>query len=155
MWIFFIHLKATRTTWTEPVKSKQLKEQFNSFEVKIDNYHDCHFLRNIFAEDFITELETEIKTLAQGVYLVKDIQRTDCLQPMDTVVHEVEVTVMEKNLCVGEPVIIVWFNIFWLFWYQLWCINPKKEKMKLLRIYFFLINIDFYRINYTYVLWML
>lgn len=105
--VFFIHLKATRSTWTEPVKSKQLKEQFNSFQVKIDNYHDCPFVSKIFAGDFITELETEIKSLAQGVYLVKDIPRTGCLQPMDTVVHEVEVTVMEKKLCVKETVIIV------------------------------------------------
>lgn len=96
----------------EPVKSKQLKEQFNSFQVKIDNYHHCPFFCKIFAEDFIRELETEIKSLAQGVYLVKDIQRTGCLQPMDTVVHEVEVTVMEKKLCVDETVILVRFKHF-------------------------------------------
>lgn len=50
-------------------------------------------------------METEIKSLADGVYLTKKSKRTDRLEPMETAVYEVAVTSIDDKLCVTEEVI--------------------------------------------------
>lgn len=92
--------------WTETVKSEQLREQFNSFTVEINNNNQsCSFIGELFKNDFKQELETEIKSLAQRVFLTKNIQGTDSLQPMEIAVYEVAVTSKDNKLCVTEKVI--------------------------------------------------
>lgn len=95
-------------TWTETVKSEQLREQFNSFTVEINNNNQsCSFVGELFKNDFKQELETDIRSLAQQVSLSKKFQRTDSLQPMETAVYEVVVTSKDNKLCVTEKVIFL------------------------------------------------
>lgn len=65
----------------------------------------CSFVGELFKNDFKQELETEIKSLAQRVFLTKNVQGTDSLQPMEIAVYEVAVTSKDNKLCVTEKVI--------------------------------------------------
>lgn len=74
--------------------------------MEINNNDQSHsFVCELFKDDFKEELETEIKSLAQLVFLTKVFQRQDSLQPMDTAVYEVVVTSIDNKLCVTEKVI--------------------------------------------------
>lgn len=96
-------VKKSRKTWIEPVESKQLREHFFSFTVEFDNcLNGCSFVRKIFENGFKQKLETEIKSLADGVSLTKISKRTDRLEPMDTAVYEVAVTSIDDKPCVTE-----------------------------------------------------
>lgn len=65
----------------------------------------CSFVGELFKNDFKQELETEIKSLAQRVFLTTNVQGTDSLQPMEIAVYEVAVTSKDNKLCVTEKVI--------------------------------------------------
>lgn len=145
----FSFFKESRMTWTETVKSEQLREQFNSFTVEINNNkQSCSFVGELFKNDFKQELETEIKSLAQRVLLTKNFERTDSLQPMETAVYEVDVTSNDNKLSVTEKVIFYNENPIYIFCllFRCFCLH-RNQYQECYQLFHF--NFDLYvcRIN--------
>lgn len=97
-------------TWTEHIKSEDLKRLMQSFnvEIPVEPVNDS-FVREILNIDSLQKLVTEIKLLANRVVLTTE---TEDVQPGNVYIYEVEVVCNEDGLAVVEQVSLYLDEIF-------------------------------------------
>lgn len=103
--LFFFQFKDTRIAWTEGMTSIYLAQIFSSFNEDFPMDHPSRlFILNLLKEDFLQELEIDIKSLKDGVVLTKQIFCTTGAIPMHAYVFEVNVNIDGDNFCVDNKV---------------------------------------------------
>lgn len=97
------NIKDTRIAWTEGMTSIYLAQIFSSFNEEFPmDHHSRLFIFNLLKEDFLQELEIDIKSLKDGVVLTKQIFCTTGAMPMHAYVFEVNVNVDGDNFFVDN-----------------------------------------------------
>lgn len=82
-----------------------LAQIFSSFNEDFPmDHHSRLFILNLLKEDFLQELEIDIKSLKDGVVLTKQIFCTTGAIPMHAYVFEVNVNIDGDNFCVDNKV---------------------------------------------------